>query len=63
MAVTIGTLNSKLDVSDATHPPDAQSVEQIVALVMKRLKEEQRHEKQLEEQGEIPDRMSEPTTH
>jgi hypothetical protein len=41
---------------------DPRTIEQIVAIVLRRLKEEQRHEKRMQDETRIPDRMSEPTT-
>ena len=64
MGVTIGTLSSTVSVGDgrAAGGLDPQAVEQIVAVVMARLKEEQRHEQRLRSEMSVPDRMSEPTT-
>jgi hypothetical protein len=66
MSVTIGTLNSTVEVTDGHGGGggaiDARTIEQIVAIVLRRLKEEQRHEKRMQDETRIPDRMSEPTT-
>ena len=68
MAVTIQRLSSTVTVGEgrggggADGPLDPQAVEQIVAVVMARLKEEQRHEQRLRSEMSVPERMSGPTT-
>lgn len=65
MGVTIGTLSSSVTVGEGGgggSQPDPQFVEQIVAIVMRRIKHEQRHEQRVQSEMKVPDRMSEPTT-
>ena len=64
MGVTIGTLSSTVTVGDGSGgtPLDPQVVEQIVQIVMRRIKDEQRHEQRFASDMKVPDRMSEPTT-
>ena len=64
MAVTIQRLSSTVTVGDgpAEGRLDPAYVEQIVAVVMARLKDEQRHEQRLRSEMSVPERMSEPTT-
>ncbi len=59
MPVTIGNLTSNVNVTDSNSMLTEAMLQQIVNLVMARLREEQYAEEQLNQEREIRDRMSE----
>ena len=59
MDVHIGTLTSRVTVTDGAAPGD-EMVEKIVAMVLARLREEQAAQERLKEDQEIRPQMSEP---
>lgn len=58
MAVTIGTVNSTLNVTDGGNALNAAAMEQIVQQVLARLKDHKVNETQMQEEQEIGDRAT-----
>jgi hypothetical protein len=58
MAVTIGTVNSTLNVTDGGASLNAAVLEQIVQQVLARLKEQKMNDTQIQEEQEISDRAT-----
>lgn len=59
MPITIGNLTSNVNVTDSNSMLTEETLQQIVNLVMARLREEQYNQEQLNQEWEIRDRMSE----
>ncbi len=59
MPITIGNLTSNVTVADGNSMLNEAMLQQIVNLVMARLREEQYAEEQLNQERQIRDRMSE----
>ena len=60
MAVTIGTVNSTLNVTDGGNTLNAAVLEQIVQQVLARLKDHKVNETQMQEEQEIGNRATTP---
>lgn len=60
MAVTIGTVNSTLNVTDGGNTLNAAILEQIVQQVLARLKEQKTNDVQMQAEQEISDRATKP---
>jgi len=60
MAVTIGTVNSTLNVTDGGNTLNAAALEQIVQQVLARLKDHKVNEIQMQEEQKIGDRATRP---
>jgi hypothetical protein len=58
MPVTIGTVNSTLNVTDSGAMLNAATLEQIVQQVLARLKEQKMNDMQMQEEQEISDRAT-----
>ncbi|MEH2048238.1 hypothetical protein [Nostoc sp.] len=58
MPVTIGTLNSTLNIMDGGNTLNAATLEQIVQQVLARLKDYKVNETQMQEEQEIGDRAT-----
>jgi hypothetical protein len=58
MPVTIGTVNSTLNVTDSGTMLNAATLEQIVQQVLARLKEQKMNDMQMQEEQEISDRAT-----
>lgn len=60
MPVTIGTLTSRVNVSDAAAPAADDFMEKIIRAAVARMKQELAYEEQLRDEREVHDRASEP---
>lgn len=58
MAVTIGTVNSTLNIADGGTSLNATSLEQITQQVLARLKQQQVNDTQMQTEQEISDRAT-----
>ncbi|MEH2316524.1 hypothetical protein [Nostoc sp.] len=58
MPVTIGTVNSTLNIMDGGNTLNAATLEQIVQQVLARLKDHKVNETQMQEEQEIGDRAT-----